>query len=92
VRSYLEKPFTNIGLVEWLKVKALSSSPSTEKTKENSLVRGETPSVGEEKLRFLSESLDLSGLHFSHLFNPENFFETQGGREGGKSTFPHTSS
>jgi hypothetical protein len=33
VRSYLEKPFTNIGLVEWLKVKALSSSPSTAKKK-----------------------------------------------------------
>jgi hypothetical protein len=32
-RSYLEKLFTKIGLVEWLKVKALSSSPSTEKNK-----------------------------------------------------------
>jgi hypothetical protein len=30
-RSYLEKPFTKIGLVEWLKVKALSSSPSMAK-------------------------------------------------------------
>jgi hypothetical protein len=29
VRPYLKKPFTKIGLVEWLKVKALSSSPST---------------------------------------------------------------
>jgi hypothetical protein len=29
LRPYLEKPFTKIGLVEWLKVKALSSSPST---------------------------------------------------------------
>jgi hypothetical protein len=29
VRPYLEQPFTKIGLVEWLKVKALSSSPST---------------------------------------------------------------
>jgi hypothetical protein len=27
LRHYLEKPFTKIGLVEWLKVKALSSSP-----------------------------------------------------------------
>jgi hypothetical protein len=33
VRPYLEKPFTKIGLVEWLKMKALSSSPSTEKKK-----------------------------------------------------------
>jgi hypothetical protein len=29
VRSYLEKPFTKIRLVEWLKVKTLSSSSST---------------------------------------------------------------
>jgi hypothetical protein len=33
VKPYLEKPFTKIGLVEWLKVKALSSSSSTEKKK-----------------------------------------------------------
>jgi hypothetical protein len=33
VRPYLEKPFTKIGLVEWFKVKALSSSPSTAKKK-----------------------------------------------------------
>jgi hypothetical protein len=31
MRSYIEKPFTKIGLVEWLQVKALSSSPSTPK-------------------------------------------------------------
>jgi hypothetical protein len=34
VKPYLEKLFTKIGLVEWLKVKALSSSPSTTKKKE----------------------------------------------------------
>jgi hypothetical protein len=28
-----KKPFTKIGLVEWLKVKALNSSPSTKKKK-----------------------------------------------------------
>jgi hypothetical protein len=28
MRSYPKKPFTKIGLVEWLKVKALSSIPS----------------------------------------------------------------
>jgi hypothetical protein len=28
MRVYLEKPFTKKGLVDWLKVKALSSSPS----------------------------------------------------------------
>jgi hypothetical protein len=32
-RFYFEKPFTNIGLVEWLKVETLSSNPSTEKKK-----------------------------------------------------------
>jgi FixJ family two-component response regulator len=32
-RPYLEKPFTKIGLVEWIKVKALSSSSSTAKSK-----------------------------------------------------------
>jgi hypothetical protein len=32
-RPYLEKSFTKIGLVEWLKVKALSSKPSTGKKK-----------------------------------------------------------
>jgi hypothetical protein len=34
-QDYLKKPFTKIGLVEWLKVKALSSSPSTTKKKKN---------------------------------------------------------
>jgi hypothetical protein len=38
-RPYLEKPFTKIGLVEWLKVKALSSSPSSEKKKSNKILR-----------------------------------------------------
>jgi hypothetical protein len=31
MRPYPEKPFTKIGLVEWLKVKALSSSPNSTK-------------------------------------------------------------
>jgi hypothetical protein len=30
-RPYLKKPFTKIGLEEWLKVKGLSSIPSTSK-------------------------------------------------------------
>jgi hypothetical protein len=33
MRSYLEKPFTKIGLVEWLKVKALSSTQYLKKEK-----------------------------------------------------------
>jgi hypothetical protein len=32
IRSHLEKFFTKIWLVEWLKVKALGSSPSTTTT------------------------------------------------------------
>jgi hypothetical protein len=32
-RPYLKKPFTKIRLVEWLKVKALSSNPSAKKKK-----------------------------------------------------------
>jgi hypothetical protein len=32
-RPYLEKPFTKIGLVDWLKVKVMSSNPSTTKKK-----------------------------------------------------------
>jgi hypothetical protein len=34
-RPYLKKPFTKIGLAEWLMVKALSSSPSTPPKKKN---------------------------------------------------------
>jgi hypothetical protein len=34
-RPYFEKRFTKIGLVEWLKVKTLSSSPRTTKKKKN---------------------------------------------------------
>jgi hypothetical protein len=33
VKPCLEKPFTKIGLVDWFKVKALSSSLQTEKKK-----------------------------------------------------------
>jgi hypothetical protein len=33
MRPYLEKPFTKIDVVQWLKVKALSSSPNTPKKK-----------------------------------------------------------
>jgi hypothetical protein len=32
---YLKKPFKKIGLVEWLKVKAMNSSPNTAKNKRN---------------------------------------------------------
>jgi hypothetical protein len=37
MKSYLKKPFIKKGLVEWLKVKALSSTPSIEKTKQNKI-------------------------------------------------------
>jgi hypothetical protein len=35
VRPYLKKPFTKIGLAEWLKVKALSLNPSTTEKKKD---------------------------------------------------------
>jgi hypothetical protein len=35
----LKKPFTKIGLVEWIKVKTLSSSPSTAKKKKNLVIK-----------------------------------------------------
>jgi hypothetical protein len=40
--SYLEKPFTKIGLVEWLKVKALSSAPALQNN--NNKTNKQTPS------------------------------------------------
>jgi hypothetical protein len=46
-RPYLEKPFTKIGLVEWLKMKALSSSPSTAKKKEKK--RKYSPQISSSK-------------------------------------------
>jgi hypothetical protein len=47
VRPHLEKSFTKIGLVEWLKVKALSSSPTTAKKKNKQEVyKNELPSQG----------------------------------------------
>jgi hypothetical protein len=33
LRPYFEKPFTKIGLVEWFKVKVLSSNSNTSKEK-----------------------------------------------------------
>jgi hypothetical protein len=38
-RPYLKKFFTKIGLVEWLKVKALNSSPSTTKKRKKKLYK-----------------------------------------------------
>jgi hypothetical protein len=35
MRHYVEKPFTKVGLMDWLNVKALSSSPTTAKKKKN---------------------------------------------------------
>jgi hypothetical protein len=37
---YIEKPFTKIGLAEWLKVKALSSNPSTHTHTHTKVVTG----------------------------------------------------
>jgi hypothetical protein len=37
VRPFLGKPFTKIGVVEWLKVKALSSAPVLKKKKKKEI-------------------------------------------------------
>jgi hypothetical protein len=44
VRPYLKKPFTKIGLVEWLKMKALSSSPNIAKKKKERKKEKKCPS------------------------------------------------
>jgi hypothetical protein len=49
-RPYLKKPLTKIGLVEWLKVKALSSSPSTAKKKKDTRVFNDYPSINLQRL------------------------------------------
>jgi hypothetical protein len=45
VRPYLKKPFTKIGLVEWLKVKALSSSPVLQKQNKTKFMMWTTVAV-----------------------------------------------
>jgi hypothetical protein len=46
MRPYLKKPFTKIGLVEWPKVKALSSNPNTTHTKKHHIVQHKYKVVG----------------------------------------------
>jgi hypothetical protein len=60
-RPYLEKPFTKIGLVEWLKVKALSSNPSTQnKTKQKRNLRKEWSASGRKSVKAAKvEKVDL---------------------------------
>jgi hypothetical protein len=54
MRPYLEKLFTKIGLVEWLKVKTLSSSPSTKKRKERKEGRKERKKESKKKKLLLN--------------------------------------
>jgi hypothetical protein len=46
MRPYLEKRFTKIELVDWLKVKAMSSSPRTSKTKQSKTKQQYTLDMG----------------------------------------------
>jgi hypothetical protein len=48
-RPYLEKPFTKTGLVEWLKVKSLSSSPTTGKKKREREIKNHHQIVSNKK-------------------------------------------
>jgi hypothetical protein len=56
-----KKPFTRIGLVEWLKVKALSSSPSTEKKRGSSLGKEAGRELKKEQFQYSSGSAGVSG-------------------------------
>jgi hypothetical protein len=53
-RPYVEKPFTKIGLVEWLEVNALCSSLSTTKKKKESLEQRENFPHIQPSARFIS--------------------------------------
>jgi hypothetical protein len=73
VRPYIKKPFTKIGLVEWLK--APSSSPSTEKKKKkpktlnsrrkNYLGTGQSDA---KKLKLLQPETDVDLMDLSIRF------------------------
>jgi hypothetical protein len=65
VRPYLKNPITKKGLVEWLKVKALSSSPSTKKKP----LRPRRPKIVCSPLYadFRSRANTTRGLDFDHM-------------------------
>jgi hypothetical protein len=66
MRPYLEKPFTKIGLVEWLKVKALSSRLSTaKKTKQN-----KTNKTVLMRFQMGKNSIYLDQVLVAHTYNP----------------------
>jgi hypothetical protein len=64
LRSYLEKPFTKIGLVGWLKVKALSSNPQYRKKKK----KKKTEAIGRR-------GMSLRGLCRRQLSRAEEAFQ-----------------
>jgi hypothetical protein len=63
-RPYIEKPLTKIELVEWLNVKALSSSPSTAKKKNLSMTVKImfTSQIIIGKHRFIKHSFDIVAI------------------------------
>jgi hypothetical protein len=68
-----EKPFTKIGLVEWLKVNALSSNPSTANKKQNKtswapLVYNCNPNTHEAEIRGLWFEASLGDIVLETLF------------------------
>jgi hypothetical protein len=66
----LKKPMTKKGLVEWLKVKVLSSNPSTEKKKKSERKRKEVAIYGRVILWFM---YILGFVHSSWLITPIAF-------------------
>jgi hypothetical protein len=73
LRPYLKKPFTKIGLVEWHKVKALSSSPSTTKKRKKKKKKAHVSSALENNPQVFPESVfdmfrtKLQGVIFSKV-------------------------
>jgi hypothetical protein len=68
-RPYLQKPVTKIELVEWLKVKALRSNPSTAKKKKekktNSENKNEVAWMHKAKMRTLASIFAFVSEHKS---------------------------
>jgi hypothetical protein len=73
MRPYLEKPFIKIRLVEWLKVKALSSSPSTAKKKKKKFPQAPPPKACPHNPQapcLLFDALPFPSLHLISLPMP----------------------
>jgi hypothetical protein len=72
MRPYLEKKFTKTGLVKWVKVKALSSRPSTAKTnKQTNKQQANKTCKAKKDSRENSGSSQISILHILFKFSQQ---------------------